>query len=118
MKIILKFKHQLTKSNELLEQQRRPYLRLRKVPRQKKGRAERSEPSDRQGHDAAAKKGGHVSELGDTEGETEQKEDNGKENGYSVKHIVAKLKRLNFYSSGNNDLMLDAQSGENLDYGL
>jgi hypothetical protein len=28
------------------------------------------------------------------------------------------LKRLNFNSNGNDDLMLDARSGENLNYGL
>jgi hypothetical protein len=30
----------------------------------------------------------------------------------------ATKKRLNFDSRGNDDLMLDAQSGENLNYGL
>jgi hypothetical protein len=32
--------------------------------------------------------------------------------------VKAIKKRLNFNSSGNDDLMLDAQSGENLNYGL
>ena len=39
---------------------------------------------------------------------------------YSILNMAEKatLKRLNFNSSGNNDLILDAQSGENLNYGL
>jgi hypothetical protein len=32
--------------------------------------------------------------------------------------VKATKKRLNFNSRGNDDLMLDPQSGENLDYGL
>jgi hypothetical protein len=32
--------------------------------------------------------------------------------------VKATLKRLNFNSSGNEDMMLDAQSGENLNHGL
>jgi len=32
--------------------------------------------------------------------------------------VKATLKRSNFNSNGNDDLMLDAQSGEDLNYGL
>jgi amphi-Trp domain-containing protein len=45
-------------------------------------------------YDAGTKEGRHLPVFGDTEGETEQKEGNGKEKGYSVKQMVAKLRRL------------------------
>lgn len=47
-----------------------------------------------------------------------KKKDRDIEKGYTTKQIVAKMKRLNFNSSGPDDLMLDAQSSENLNYGL
>ena len=78
------------------------------VKEQKKRRGRN--PATGKAHDAETPEGCQISMLGETEGETEQKESYGKEK--------SRQETTNSFSSGNDDLMLDAMSVKNLNYRL